>query len=159
MAEEANQGNYLGEEFAEILSKIISLAGFRPRVEWRKRGENEYYANVRTRRWDGLLIGRSGETLRALQLLVQSILQHRHSKMPVVIIDVGGYKQRRENFLIKKTMAITKIVTETGREMMFDPLTDKERKVVEKTLADIDGIRCYTIGTGYRKNVIIAPQE
>lgn len=74
------------------------------------------------------------------------------------MVDVGGYRQRRENFLRKKAMAISKIVKETGREMMLDPLTDKERKIVEKTLADIEGVRSYTIGTGYRKNVIIAPR-
>lgn len=106
-----------------------------------------------------MLIGRSGETLRALQLVVQSILQHRYAKMPAVIVDVGNYKQRRENFLRKKSMAIAKVVKETGREMMLDPLTDKERKLVEQTLADIDGVRSYTIGTGYRKNVIIAPVD
>lgn len=158
MAEEQNQRDSFGEELAEVLSKIVSLGGFRARIEWRRREESEYYANVRTRRWDGLLIGRSGETLRALQLVVQSILQHRYSRMPTVVVDVGGYRQRRENFLRKKAMAISKIVKETGREMMLDPLTDKERKIVEKTLAGIEGVRSYTIGTGYRKNVIIAPR-
>jgi predicted RNA-binding protein Jag len=159
MAEEQHQRDSFGEELAEVLSKIVSLSGFRARIEWRKREENEYYVNVRTRRWDGLLIGRSGETLRALQLVVQSILQHRYSRTPNIVIDVGGYRQRRENFLKKKAMAISKIVKETSREMMFDPLTDKERKIVEKTLASIEGVRCYTIGTGYRKNVIIAPRR
>lgn len=76
--------------------------------------------------------------------------------MPTIIIDVGGYKQRRENFLRKKAQAIAKIVSESGREMMFDPLTDKERRIVEQTITEIEGVRCYTIGSGYRKNVIIA---
>lgn len=137
----------------------MSLAGFRARVEWHKRDENDYYINVRTRRSDGLLIGRAGETLRSLQLVVQSILQHRHSRPPNIVVDVGGYKQRRENFLKKKAMAIAKIVLETGREMALDPLTDKERKLVEVALDGREEIRYYTIGTGYRKNVIIAPRR
>ncbi|MBN2381149.1 KH domain-containing protein [candidate division WOR-3 bacterium] len=159
MADEAaNQRDYFGEELAEVLSKIIFLAGFRARVEWHRRAENDYYINVRTRRSDGLLIGRSGETLRALQQVVQAILQHRHSRLPSIVVDVGGYKQRRENFLRKKAMAIAKIVSETGREMALDPLTDKERRLVETALDEMEGIRYYTIGTGYRKNVIIAPR-
>lgn len=92
-------------------------------------------------------------------MIVQAILQRRHSKMPAIIIDVGGYKQRRENFLRKKAMAIAKVVQDTGREMMFDPLTDKERKIVEQVIVTLEGVRSYTIGTGYRKNVIIAPKE
>jgi len=115
--------------------------------------------NARTRRSDGLLIGRAGETLRSLQAVVQAILQHRHNKIPGIIVDIGGYKQRRENFLRKKTLAIAKIVRDTGKEMAFDPLTDKERKIVERTLSQQEDIRFYTIGTGYRKNVIIAPKE
>ena len=158
MAEDTNGRDNFGEELAEVLSKIVNLAGFRARVEWRKRGDNDYYINVRTRRSDGLLIGRAGETLRALQMITISILQRNHSRLPSIVIDVGGYKQRRENFLRKKAMAIAKIVTETGREMALDPLTDKERRLVEQALDENPDIRYYTIGTGYRKNVIIAPR-
>jgi spoIIIJ-associated protein len=158
MADQETKGDPFGEELTEVLSKIISLAGFRARYEWRKRSENEYYVNARTRHSDGLLIGRAGETLRAIQQLVQSILQHRHDRIPNIVVDVGGYKHRRENFLRKKATAIAKIVLETGREMALDPLTDKERKIVEQALAEMDGVRHYTVGSGYRKNVIIAPR-
>ncbi|MBD3285652.1 hypothetical protein GF359_04265 [candidate division WOR-3 bacterium] len=158
MAEDSNERDTFGEELFEVLSKIINLAGFRARVEWRKRGDNDYYINVRTRRSDGLLIGRAGETLRSLQMIVTAILQRRYSRLPSTVVDVGGYKQRRENFLRKKAMAIAKIVLETGREMALDPLTDKERRLVEQALDEKPEIRYYTIGTGYRKNVIIAPR-
>jgi len=158
MADETTARDTFGEELAEVLLKIVSLAGFRARVEWQKRAENDYYLNVRTRRSDGLLIGRAGETLRSLQMVVQSIMQRRRSRLPNIMIDVGGYKHRRENFLKKKAMAIAKIVIETGREMALDPLTDRELKIVEKALDDVKEIRFYTVGSGFRKNVIIAPR-
>lgn len=158
MAEEQRERDPFGEELAEVFSRIVSLAGFKARVEWHRRDENEYYINARTRRSDGLLIGRSGETLRALQMVVQAILQTRHQSVPELIVDVGGYKRRRENFLRKKALAIAKIVLETGREMAFDPLTDKERKIVERALSEREDVRYYTIGTGYRKNLIVAPR-
>lgn len=157
MAENQTGGDPFGEELAEVLSKIVTLAGFRGRVEWRKRNGNEYYVNISTRHSDGLLIGRSGETLRSIQQIVQSILQRRHNRIPTIVVDVGGYKQRRENFLRKKTLAIAKIVLETSREMALDPLTDKERKIVAQALSEMKTVRHYTVGSGYRKNVIIAP--
>lgn len=86
-------------------------------------------------------------------------MQRRYNRLPTIIVDVGGYKQRRENFLRKKALAIAKIVLDTGREMALDPLTDKERKIVAQALSEMKTVRHYTIGSGYRKNVIIAPQS
>lgn len=157
MEDEQKERDTFGQELTEVFSRIISLGGFKARIEMQRRDENEYYINARTRRSDGLLIGRSGDTLRSLQMVIQAILQHRHNRIPEIIVDVGGYKRRRENFLRKKALAIAKIVLETGREMALDPLTDKERKVVEQALSERDDVRFYTIGTGYRKNVIVAP--
>ncbi len=104
---------------------------------------------------DGLLIGRKGETLAAIQHIVLRIMRRSYPDIKI-LIDVGGYRMRRENFLRRKTEAIARIVQTTGREMALDPLTEKERQVVESTLAGIPGVRFYTIGTGMRQNVIIA---
>lgn len=161
MAEQETGRDSFGEELSEILGQVVRLAGFRARIEYAKRGGGEYYANVRSKRSDGLLIGRSGETLRALQMIVNSILQHRHKNqgIPNIIVDVGGYKKRREDFLQKKALAVAKIVQETGREMSLDPLTEKEMGIVKEALAKLGNIRVHTVGSGYRKNVIIAPKE
>jgi predicted RNA-binding protein Jag len=66
---------------------------------------------------------------------------------------------RRNNFLKKKAEAIAHIVLQTGREMALDPLTKKEQQVVENRLAEMKGVKIYTIGKGVSKNVIIAHQK
>lgn len=95
-----------------------------------------------------------------MQLVVQSILQHRHPgvNIPNVTIDVGGYKRRREDFLKRKALAIARVVIETKREMSLDPLTEKEYKIVKEALMEQGKVRIHTVGSGYRKNVIIAPR-
>jgi spoIIIJ-associated protein len=139
------------------LTRIIEYCGFRGKVEL-KPGKDGYYANIRTRSSDGLLIGRRGETLRALQYLVRAILKRRYLDLPRVVVDVGGYRMRRENFLRKKALAIARIVLETKREMALDPMTEREQGVVEEVLAQVSGVRSYTIGVGLRRNVIVAPK-
>jgi spoIIIJ-associated protein len=76
-----------------------------------------------------------------------------------ILVDVGGYRMRRNNFLRKKAEAIAHIVLQTGREMALDPLTKKEQQIVESKLSEIKGVKVYTIGKGVSKNVIIAPRD
>lgn len=143
-------------EIAEVLGKITDYAGFRVKLEL-KATDDGYYVNIRTRSSDGIIIGKRGETLRSLQYILKAILKRRYPDFQRITLDVGGYRLRRENFLRKKAVAIAKIVLETRREMALDPLTDKERTVVEEVLRPLTGIRTYTIGSGIRKNVIVAP--
>ena len=150
------QSSTIEQEITDILGKITEYAGFRVKLEL-KEAEDGYYVNIHTRSSDGIIIGKRGETLRALQYLLKAILKRRYPDFQRITLDVGGYRLRRENFLRKKALAIAKIVIETKREMALDPLTDKERAVVEEVLRPLTGIRSYTIGSGIRKNVIVAP--
>ncbi len=143
------------QEIADLTKYLVTSLGFKGNVEIKK-DDYGYYVNVRTRRSDGLLIGRKGETLASLQHLISRIMRRTYPDMKI-LLDVGGYRMRRENFLRRKTEAIARIVLTTGREMALDPLTEKERQVVAKTLNRIQGVRSYTIGTGVKQNVIIAP--
>lgn len=137
--------------------QILGYGGIRGRVDIEYK-DGGYYVNIQTRSSAGLLIGRRGETLRALQYLVRAILGRRRSRQPKVVVDVGGYRLRRENFLRKKALAIARIVLETRREMALDLMTDRERMIVEEALTQIPEVWSYTIGSGPRKNVIVAPR-
>ncbi|MEO0225446.1 MAG: Jag N-terminal domain-containing protein [candidate division WOR-3 bacterium] len=147
----------LEQEISDLTKYLVTSLGFKVNIETKK-DDNGYYVNIRTRHSDGLLIGRKGDTLAALQHLVLRIMRRTYPDIKI-LIDVGGYRMRRENFLRRKTEAIARIVQATGREMALDPLTEKERQVVEKTLSRISGVRSYTIGSGVKQNVIIAPAE
>ena len=139
-----------------VLSKLLSYIGIRTRVEITKTNES-YYANIRTKHSNGLLIGRRGQTLRSLQYLTRVIVKQKFDAVPPITVDVSGYRLRRENFLRKKGTAVARIVLETHREMALDLLTEKEMELVVEALKPIEGIRVYAVGTGTRKNIIIAP--
>jgi len=141
-----------------VVQTLIGFLGVRGRVEVSRQADG-YLANIRTRYASGLVIGHRGATLRALQHLARSIVHRQFPDVPPIVIDIAGYRQRRDNFLRKKATAVAKIVLETQREMALDLLTEKELAVVQEALAAVPGVRVYAVGTGMRRNVVIAPVQ
>jgi spoIIIJ-associated protein len=141
----------------EVANYILTSCGFRPTVQVSK-DDKGFYINIKTKHADAILIGKKGETLWALQYLISRMLKRFHPNLKI-LVDVSGYRMRRNNFLKKKAEAIAHIVLQTGREMALDPLTRKELQIVEEKLREIKGVKIYTIGKGVSKNVIIAPSD
>jgi spoIIIJ-associated protein len=145
------------QHLSELASFILSSCGFKPNVTISK-DDKGLYLNIKTKRTDAILIGKKGETLWSLQYLISRLMKRFHPNLKI-LVDVGGYRMRRNNFLRKKAEAIAHIVLQTGREMALDPLTKKEQQIVENKLEEIKGVKIYTIGKGVSKNVIIAPSD
>jgi spoIIIJ-associated protein len=141
----------------ELTNFILTNCGFKPTISISRDGKG-LYCNIKTKHTDAILIGKKGETLWALQYLISRLMKRYHPNLKI-LVDVGGYRMRRNNFLKKKAEAIARIVLETGREMALDPLTKKEQQIVESKLSEIKGVKVYTIGKGVSKNVIIAPSD
>lgn len=141
----------------ELASFILTSCGFKPNIAVTK-DDKGLYLNIKTKRTDAILIGKKGETLWSLQYLISRLMKRFHPNLKI-LVDVGGYRMRRNNFLKKKAEAIAHIVLQTGREMALDPLTKKEQQVVQSRLAEIKGVKIYMIGKGVSKNVIIAPND
>ncbi|GAG77252.1 unnamed protein product [marine sediment metagenome] len=140
-----------------LTSFILTSCGFKPTISVTK-DDRGLYLNIKTKHTDAILIGKKGETLWSLQYLISRLMKRFHPNLKI-LVDVGGYRIRRNNFLKKKAEAIARIVLQTGREMALDPLTRREQQVVESTLSEIKGVMIYTIGRGVSKNVIIAPRD
>ncbi len=140
----------------QVLGDLLRLIGVKARIDFTRRGDG-YYANIRSRLSTGLLIGHRGSTLRALQHLTRAIVGETIEDVSPLTVDVSGYRARRESFLRKKSTAVARIVMETQREMALDLLTEREMETVQDTLKSIPGVRAYALGTGTRRNIIIAP--
>lgn len=136
---------------------ILTSCGFKPMISVTK-DDRGLYLNIKTRHTDAILIGKKGETLWSLQYLISRLMKRFHPNLKI-LVDVGSYRMRRNNFLKKKAEAIARIVLQTGREMALDPLTRREQQIVEAKLSEIKGVKIYSIGKGVSKNVIIAPND
>lgn len=141
---------------ANIVQSLVGHIGIRGKVEVSRTAEG-YVADIRARHASGLLIGHRGSTLRAIQHLARMMVRKHYPDVPPITVDVGGYRQRREDFLRKKGLAVARIVIETGREMSLDLLTEREMLMVREALAELPQVRVHAVGTGPRRNVVIAP--
>jgi spoIIIJ-associated protein len=144
-------------EVQTVIENIVTFMGIKAMVR-AKNTEEGYYANIRSRNADGLLIGKKGMTIVSIQSMVNQIMRHRYPDMHIdVFVDVSGYRKRREAFLKKKALAVAKVVVETKRDMALDILTEREFRMVSKELVPLGTVRVYSIGQTSKKTVIIAP--
>jgi spoIIIJ-associated protein len=106
----------------------------------------------------GLLIGRHGQTLEAVQELTRVVVSHRTGLRCRVIVDVEDYKKRQRARLVSKTREVAKRVAKTGREEVLDPMNPYERKVVHDAVAEVSGVESSSRGEEPDRRVVIRPR-
>ncbi|HUY96217.1 MAG TPA: RNA-binding cell elongation regulator Jag/EloR [Verrucomicrobiae bacterium] len=105
----------------------------------------------------GVLIGWRGESLRALQTVVNLALGRGGSGGPRVIVDVARYRQRREEAVEAMALRWAARVRRTGQPMTLDPMPPYERRAVHLALLDAPGVRTESQGADPERRVTIAP--
>ena len=107
----------------------------------------------------GLLIGRRGQTLEALQLLVSLIVRNKFGEGVRVVLDVERYRQRRENSLRDMASKVAARVAQTSRSVTLEPMTPADRRIVHTTLTDHPGVTTESMGEGDNRKVTIMPKQ
>lgn len=102
------------------------------------------------------LIGYRGETLNALQTIINSIANKNCETKIKVILNIGDYKQRREKALEELADKVSKTVLKTGKSITLEPMTAYERKIIHSRLEDNNLVRTYSIGDEPYRKVVIA---
>jgi len=107
----------------------------------------------------GVVIGKHGGTINALQYLISLILQKRVGERVRLIIDAEGYRSRREQALRDMAHAYAQRVKESGQEAVLDALQSYERRIIHNTLADDSDVFTYSEGEEPDRRVVISPRE
>lgn len=118
--------------------------------------EGIFFVDIETGGMDGLLIGKGGRTLVALQHILGRMIG-RIDQRARVMVDVGGYRARQHDILRRRARELAERVKQTGREYAMDPLASPERRVVHMALTDDPNVRTYTVGEGDQRRVVVAP--
>ncbi|HJT37250.1 MAG TPA: R3H domain-containing nucleic acid-binding protein [Actinomycetota bacterium] len=105
----------------------------------------------------GLLIGRHGSTLEALQELTRAAVQHQTASRARLVLDIEGYRDRQRAMHERQARATAAMVRKTRRPVELEPMTSFERKVVHSALADFDGVRTASEGDEPDRKVVIYP--
>lgn len=107
----------------------------------------------------GLLIGRRGDTLVALQYLVNLILNRKHPGKGGITIDVEHYRHRNEERIISLAKRMGDRVRESGNPITLEPMSAAERRLVHITFADDPDLETNSIGDGENRKVVISPRR
>ncbi len=107
----------------------------------------------------GILIGRRGSTLAALQYLLNVMINRRFQTRVVVTVDVEGYKRRREEALKGLAQRLAQRVKQTGRPVTLEPMPAAERRIVHLALVNDPDVITSSIGNGEDRKVVISPRR
>jgi spoIIIJ-associated protein len=105
----------------------------------------------------GLLIGRRGQTIDALQLLCYRAAFRGHQERKRVVVDAADYRVRRREAVERQADRAAERALETGREIELEPMTPTERRVVHQHLKDRAGVETFSEGDEPERCVIVAP--
>lgn len=103
-----------------------------------------------------LLIGRRGETLAALQLLVNLLLNRKVKERYRMLVDVEHYRQHRDDNLRSLAMRVAQQVQQSQRAMTLEPMTPYERRIVHMTLQESPAIQTQSTGEGEQRRVVVS---
>ncbi len=137
----------------EFLEKIVKIMNIEADIEVRTR-EGYYFVSINGEKM-GILIGRRGDTLDALQYICNIAINRKLKNRVRVVIDIEGYRKRRELTLINLARRMSARVKETGKKIIMEPMNPQERRIIHTALQNETEI--YTFSEGrepYRKVVI-----
>lgn len=159
------QGN-ASEIVTEILEKLLELMELEGTVHPQKivitNGEEQITSplafNVEGEDL-GILIGRRGQTMAALQYIVRLMVNHQTMEWTPVVIDIEGYKQRRSEALQALAARIAEQVRTRRTPFTLEPMPAYERRIIHLALADHPDVTTESTGEGEFRKVVILPNR
>lgn len=143
---------------SEILENVLGLLALEGSFEVVE-GPEEIAVSIETTD-PGRLIGFKGETLDALQLLVNQIVSRQNpDDYKRVVIDVAGWRKSKEGDLERRARKWAEEVVESGKELELDPMPAWQRRVVHMVIGDVEGVESESMGEGRDRHLVIRPVE
>lgn len=139
-----------GEEF---VGGVLESMGLQGEVSSRVEEETAYVEVVGDDL--GVLIGRRGQTLDALQEITRTAVQRRLKSRARLLVDVEGYRARRRQSLVEYATSIAERAKERGTEIELEPMSAYERKIVHDAVAVVDGASSFSEGEEPNRKVVV----
>jgi len=149
-------GSELAADVRGLLHRVIGALGIEGRLDVH---EDDAAVTVTCSGPDvALLIGRHGQTIDALQYLMNAIARRGYGdERKEVVVDAAGYRERRRATLESLAVRTAEQVRMSGSPVELEPMTAVERKVVHLKVQDLDGVATTSEGTEPNRYVVVLP--
>src|SRR5690606_34132125 len=141
-----------------FLEGLLERMGIEATVEREIGPETLAHLHVRGRRL-GSLIGRRGQTLDAVQYLVNLVANKEEGVRARIVVDAEGYREKRAEVLRDLARRVAQKAKSQGKRTAFDPMSALERRVVHMALADDDEVETISEGEEPYRRVIVIPKR
>ncbi len=146
----------VASQVREVLDRITREIGVHCRIDVEE-DEETLVASCSGREL-GVLIGKHGQTIDAIQYLVNAIVfRSNPDSRKDVVVDAAGYRQRRQAALDALAVRSAERAVATGSRVELEPMTAVERKLVHTRLKDFPGVETRSEGTEPNRHVVVAP--
>jgi len=149
--------NGLGGKAQAALKGLLEHLDMEARVDL-KEDEERIYLNIQGD-GGGLLIGRKGQTLDALEYLVNKMVHKNQEGKKRIVVDTENYRTRREDSLVKLAQRLGEKARQLGRPVTISPMNAHDRRIVHLALQNDRSLRTRSEGTGLYRKVIISPDK
>ena len=141
---------------ADYVSTIVAQLGIQATVDVQQPARRQVRLELATDK-EGLLIGKHGRTINALQSLAQLFLNHHGAAHVIVELDVADYRERRRTTLARLAENTAREVVASGKPIYLDPMPSFERKQIHAALAKNRHVTTYSAGKEPHRAVVIEP--
>lgn len=141
----------------EMVQEIVARMGLQVEAEIREDGE-EVIIDL-TGQDAGRIIGKKGQTLDALQFLINKIVNRFPEGRRHIVLDSGDYRARRESGLISMARREAKRALAQSRVITLEPMSPRDRRVIHLSLAKFPGVSTRSDGQGAERRVRIIPSR
>ena len=138
-----------------VLAEIVRLAGSPAAVEVAR--DTEGVRLVITGDPSGILIGRRGQTLDALEYVLNRVVAHEDEANGRAMVDVEGYRSRRRQGLEELARRVAERARRRGKPVTLNPMSPRDRRIVHLALQDDPTLTTRSAGTGFYRKVVIVP--
>mgnify|MGYP001054289179 CR=1 FL=1 len=141
----------------EELDEILKLMGIEAEVSTSLEG-GKVVADIKSEN-GAVLIGKKGQTLNALQLIVNLIVNRDEKTRTRVVVDSESYRQRREKALVKMAKEVADEVKRKGQPCELEPMNPNERRIIHLALKNDKDVDTTSKGEGSYRRVVVSPKR
>lgn len=145
------------DKLSDILENILGLMLLEGSYDISE-DEDGYHVEITTDD-AGRIIGFRGESLSALQLIINQMITRGSKEYKRVVLDVVGWKKQKEEELAEKAKYWASQVIESKQEMQLEPMPSWQRRIIHMVISETDGVESESVGEGKQRHLIIRPSK